>query len=293
MAALDDAATAATAEEDAPRDGGDGDLTIRFTNGEAFAWGDVIEGEVVIRPRPGHSVLLAEVAVAVIEQDIDGIVVEPSLRAVGTPGSAATAAAMAEGPEIVGGVHEVVIARDLTVSPEAGPVSLPFSLAVPHGESLANAYAVAARAAVSGNDLDGDMEAVEPFPVLPPLFLQALIRGLDTLGDFALSAVRSEPKEDGTGDRYDLDFAPPEGMKQHLDGVRFLVQDDATRVWGELEVNPQEHTLAEHLASLVRADRERFPLEFDKAELNAAAARDEPSPEAARRLQELVGPYLK
>jgi len=288
MAALDDAATV----EDAPP-GGDGDLTIRFTNGEAFAWGDAIEGEVVVRPRPGHAVRLAEVAVAVIEQDIDGIVVEPSLLATGTPGSAATAVALAQGPEIVGGVHEKVIARDVVVSPETGTVSLPFSVAVPHGESLANSYALAARAAVSGNDLDGDMEAVEPFPVLPPRFLQALIRGLDTVGDFSLSAVRSEPKEDGAGDRYDLDFAPPEGMKQHLDGVRFLIEDDATRVWGELEVNPQEHTLAEHLASFVRADRERFPLEFDKAELNAAAARNKPSPEAARRLQELIGPYLK
>jgi hypothetical protein len=281
--------------DDSAADGaalGDDGAAIRFTNGDAFGWGDTIEGVVVLAPG-AHPVQVAEVAVAVIEQDIDGIVVEPQFLTMG--GNPAVSDAMQEveaPPHNAGGVREVVVARDLTLG-TAAPLEVPFTLTVPHGDSLANLYSVAVRVAVATPDADGDREAVEPFVILPPRFLQGLLRGLDGIGEFSVTGVRSEPKADGSGDTYDLDFAPPETLRQHLDGVRFLVEDDATRVWGHLEINPQEHTLAQHLESLVRADRVRFPLEFDKADLAAAGEAGRASEDAARRLQELIGPYIK
>ncbi|HVK05985.1 MAG TPA: hypothetical protein VM490_21125 [Armatimonadaceae bacterium] len=287
---LDDGMAAAYAGYGGEQRGGEGALQVRFENGEAFAWGDTIQGTVIVPslPAPARVALLT---VSVVEQDVDSFVEPAAFATHGAPGGLTSLEIDPLQPAALETEYgSVVVARDFSLAPGGEPVVLPFSLRVPHGRSVTSGYFVSAHAAVStdGSDLNG----AEPFTLLPPRFVRALTASLETFGAFEPILLHNRPRAGGEGDFFDLNFAAPAELRDALDGVRFLVEEDGDVIRGEVEVNPQEHTLREHLASLFHADRVHFPVSFEREALNAAARDGRPAEEVVARLREILDPFL-
>jgi|GEM_PF-5028312 hypothetical protein len=265
-------------------------IVVRLENGDGFAWGDTIQGTVTLEgsQQPTRVALLT---VGIVEQDMTSYA-EPIGYVPAVPGTMLAPNVDPTPPTALETRYEeTVIARDITLPGPGESLSLPFSLTVPHGRSLTNGYFVVAHAAVAsdGPDLTGS----ESFVLLPPRHAQAMIAALETFGPFEAIAFQTHPRESGDGDFYDLNFAAPESLRHALDGVRFRLEEDGPNIVGHIEVNPQEHTLREHLASLLRADRVRFPLSFPREALNAAARENRPPEAVVERLHEVLDPYLK
>lgn len=59
------------------------------------------------------------------------------------------------------------------------------------------------------------------------------------------------------------EMAPRGWTRRLLDGIRLEMVLQGSHIWGTVIVNPQEHSVADFLRSLTRADRVRFPVAFE------------------------------
>jgi len=81
----------------------------------------------------------------------------------------------------------------------------------------------------------------------------------------------------------------PEGPARNIfDGLRLEMFRSASGQYGELEIDPCQHTLADHLKALTGADRRRFPFRFKSSSCDEARSFFEeclrPYPDAVRQL---------
>lgn len=98
-----------------------------------------------------------------------------------------------------------------------------------------------------------------------------------------LAQVSGSLRAQGTrGSHAHVEHLPEGVLKERLDGVRLEMQLVGDRIVGWVEVNPREHTLAEHLRAVVRADRSRFPISLPADDCTGAAA----------RLSEILEPFF-
>ena len=86
-------------------------------------------------------------------------------------------------------------------------------------------------------------------------------------------------------------FAPTDEGKASLDGVKLDVEERDGQVIGTLEINPQEHSRADHLRALVLKDRVHHAVSFPAAALFAGED-GSVGREVLAQLDEWFRPYL-
>lgn len=275
-------------------DAGDKAL-IRVTSGDGFAWGETIEGVVTLLPNDVEVVTFSVVSVTIVEQDADGFTSAVAFSEIRDPlNPLAGAGAISDGVEPLEVAYEdTVIARDVTLAPGDVPRELSFSLVIPVGIPLtASCYLTVRAEATLG--LDADRHAATPFTLLPPRYLQAIRDSLNTIGDFESIEITDVPRhQQSAPHHFVMDFLAPRSLQYYLDGIKFELQETETEITGTAIINPQEHTLADHLRSLVHADRIHIPIAFDRQELEKAGSAGLPSEAATARIHELLDPLLK
>jgi sporulation-control protein spo0M len=126
-----------------------------------------------------------------------------------------------------------------------------------------------------------DSVASADFTVAVPAPIRGLRDAVPAVAAFELYNLYNN------GPEYHLDYraATPE-VKDRFDSVHLTVtlDRDADTLNGQLLVNPQEHTLVEHLQSLVQANNRAYPLALKASE--AARGADGPAVAALRALLE-------
>ena len=177
---------------------------------------------------------------------------------------------------------EVVLAREVSI-PAGSRQETPFTITVPDGLDLGHDYAVSARLSVRGG---ADRTGLAEITLLPPAFVRGLATALRAVAPFTQKSLGHRKSES-----FNVDFAPPENLRESLDGVRFLIKDAGDNVTGEFEINPQEKSLSDRFRALLKKDRVRHPITFPKAALAQGAAGPAPD-EIVTRLRELLTPYL-
>ena len=283
----------------APPGGGTSDgLSVRITNGDEFAWGDVIEGIVSAVDNP-IAAQIQQVTVGIALSDGNELFAFASMGQPFLPAGASGMAASAVAPGIASVpnlLNEIVIA-DATHADVSSNVSggaqgseWAFALAVPEGVSLSAACRVIAHAGGQGQWDDGYADA--PFTLLPPPFVQAVYAALLDSGDFAVTDRTDAPLQDAPGYLFTLVCAAPDALKERLNGVTLELRASDDRVTGTLEIAPHEHSFADHLRAFVHADRVRVPLDFPRAEVEAAGKAHAASRTATARFHELLDPFL-
>jgi len=265
----------------------EGGFVVRITSGDGFAWGETIAGTVTVFPAKAETISFSRVTVSVIEQDEDGFTTPTPFGGIGLSTEIGTTEAF----PIEIPYHAVVIAEDITLAPGDAERDIPFTLMVPMGIALTAVCFVAAHAASTAG-IDSDRHAAAGFTLLPPRFIQAATNALLTFGDFEQIEQADSPKAEGSGYVFTLDFIAPPSLHHALDGVKFELEEDGAQVIGTIVINPQEHTLADHLRSFIHADRIRVPVAFDRAELETAGNEGIASEAVKQRLHELLDPFL-
>ena len=270
------------------------ELLIHLTNGNGFAWNEIIEGTVLI-PQPTQTVTYSLISVSIVEQDIDGFMSPVGFAGRRDPLFTDTGLGDASSLGTVLPIEiqfgETVIARDITLTNGSPVLEIAFSLPVPSGIPLTEACFVTAQA-VASFGRDNDLHTAVPFILLPPRSLQAVQNSLKTFGDFVAVEISDAPNPDGKGYQFTLDYVAPESLQDRLDGIKFILSDIGDTVTGIAEINPQEHSLADHLRAFLHADRIRVPLQFNRAELDTAGKANLPSESVQQRLHELLDPFL-
>ena len=272
-------------------------LRLRIT-GDGFAWNDTIHGVVTLHPRPTESVTYSVVSVAVVTQNRDGFASPTGFAGMRDPLNPLMSMGLPSDGLLAGAPPEtewddVVIARDVVVSPGSSAAEIAFALPVSPRIALGDLCFVAARAAAT-NGVDNDRHAAAPFVLLPPPAVQAVQNALRGFGDFRAVSVTNAPGESGDASvrHFTLDYRAPEALQSALNGVCFDLSESETHVSGMVVINPQEHSLADHLRAMVHADRVRSPVHFDRAELYAAGTAGLPAASVTARLHELLDPFL-
>lgn len=281
-------------EDDVTAD--DAGIAVRLTNGEGFAWGDAIEGVVTLVAHASEIVTFSVVSVSIAEQDTEGFMTPAGFAGTRDPlnplGAApfGTEFSAISTPPIETTRDETVIARDVTMAPGAPAQDLPFSLPVSSHIRLTALCYVAARA-VATDGVDNDRHGAVSFALLPPRPIQSIQSALRTFGDFQSVEVSNSLGEDGKV-HFLLDYVAPKDLQDRLDGVKFELTEGEATISGVAEINPQEKTFADHLRSFVHADRIRFPLEFDRVELDSVESARTGSASVKQRLHELLDTFL-
>ncbi len=177
--------------------------------------------------------------------------------------------------------NATVIGRDIALTAGASqPVE--FEIGIPHGLSFSSNWFIAARLSIPKAK---DSEGHTRFQLRPPLAIRGLSAALTHIAPFQLKSLTN------VGNVVHMDFTPPPAQKNSLDGVKLMVSQDGDTVSGQLEINPQEKTIADRLKALAKKDRVQHPLRFPAAGLESALNGSAPA-EVTARLQELIGPYL-
>ena len=272
-------------------------VTVGITNGDGFAWNDVIDGVVTLHAG-AEPATCSVVSVGIVTQDVDGFMSPVSFAGMRDPHSLLLGVPIpTETGEVVGSpvlaehsIGEVVIARDVSVAPGT-TVELAFQLPVPSTIALGDMCFVSARAE-SAQGVDADRHDALPFVLLPPSAIQALQAGVRAFGDFTSIEVSATPGETAGERRFVLDYVAPTALQDRLDGFRWEVTETADIVSGMAVINPQERSVSDHLRSFVHADRVRIPVTFDRAELVAATKAGTVAASVIERLHELLSPFL-
>ncbi|MBC8134756.1 MAG: hypothetical protein H8F28_02585 [Fibrella sp.] len=274
----------------------DAGIAVHLTNGDGFTWGETIEGIVTISPHPTESVTFSVISVSVAEQDTEGFMTPVGFAGTRDPLNPIGATVLGTefsglgNPPVQTSYEEIVIARDVTMAPRTPAQEIPFTISVSKNIRLTTLCFVAARA-VATDGVDNDRHAAVSFVLLPPHAIQGIQNTLKTFGDFEEVEVSNASAEAGKV-RYTLDYIAPKNLQDRLDGIKFELVETDTQITGFAEINPQEKTLADHLRSFVHADRIRFPLEFDRAELAAAGTAKTTAVSVKQRLHELLDTFL-
>ncbi len=274
----------------------DGDLFIILIGSGGYAWDETIEGVATITAATHRAVSFSVVTLSLNEEQqpealssgrfgageqppslLAGSDVNAELRMIGVGRDAITLA-------------ETVVARDLTLTPSDPRQEFTFALRVPDGIALSGMYSLTIRAAATGGR-DNDRVSLMPFLLLPPRRIQAIQEALRAFGDFEAVEVGNYVTASGAH-RFMLDYAAPPALRHRLDGIKFDLSDTDAEVTGFAEINPGEHSIADHLRSFIHADRIRIPVVFDRAELEAAGSENRASEAAKQRLHELLDPFL-
>ena len=274
-------------------------VLIRITNGDGFAWGETIKGIVTLLPEDVEAVTFSLVSVTIIEQDADGFASPVAFSGIRAPlnplsgvGVISDGAGLSAEPLEVA-YEDTVIARDVTIAPGDLPREIPFRLIIPVGIPLTAACYLTVRSEAT-TGLDADRHGATPFTLLPPRYLQAIRDALKTLGDFESIEITDVPRyQQSAPHHFIMDFLAPRSLQYYLDGIKFELEEKGTEITGMAIINPQEHTLADHLRSFLHADRIHIPVTFDRQELEKAANAGLPSEAATTRLHELLDPLLK
>jgi len=167
-----------------------------------------------------------------------------------------------------------VVARGLPVAAGQSLEPIPFEVTVPRGLALGHHYSVGAQLAIPGA-ADGRGDA--PFQMVLPAPQRGLLAALGKVAEFQPTPVISTDSKGRLG----VTVLPESAaLKKKLDGVTFsfadplLVADDLPV---DLEINPQENSLADHFKALLRKDLIRSKITLSRADLLAAAeGRDVP-----------------
>jgi sporulation-control protein len=177
--------------------------------------------------------------------------------------------------------NETVVARDVNLTAGSSQ-EVPFEVTVPEGQRFTHDWYVHARVSIPrAADRHGQVQ----FKLLPPV---SLMRAAEALLSVATFRLKSFGHHNGA---IHFDFAPPEEKKGGLDGVKLMIRDDIDRVTGEIEINPQEHSMADRLKALMKKDRVRHDVSFSRQFLLESAEGDPPV-EAVNTLRDLIQPYL-
>nr|CAA9238174.1 Sporulation protein SpoOM [uncultured Armatimonadetes bacterium] len=173
------------------------------------------------------------------------------------------------------------LATQVKLMPRA-PLQYPFEIQAPYGVDFSRHWYVEARVSVPRAV---DRHGTGDFSFLPPQAIEALGRALVAVAPFSSSAQGNSKSE------VHLDYAPPENLKDRLDGVKLTASETADQVTGTLEINPQEKGIGDHLKALFRKDRVRHPFAFPRDTLFHSLD-GPPPPEVVAKLRELLQPYV-
>jgi len=177
--------------------------------------------------------------------------------------------------------HETQVAGESLLAPGAA-AQHPFEVQIPDGADLEHEWYIHVRVHVAGG---ADRHAYSGFRLLPPPAILGLSAALGEVAPFRQQYLGNARRQ------VIMDFAPPDHLKDKLDGVKLLVTEDGGAVHGILEINPQEHSLVDHLKALVQADRIKREIRFPAESL--AAAPEGPAPlEVVQALRELLQGYV-
>lgn len=123
--------------------------------------------------------------------------------------------------------------------------------------------------------------ASAPFEIAPPKEIAGLTELVQAIEPFELADCINH------GTEYILNFLPttPE-LKARFDAIRLTLHRDPyeEKLTGELLINPQEHTLAEHLQSILQLNNRTTPISLTAAEIAKGS-----EGEAATTLRGLLG----
>ncbi|MBW3624228.1 MAG: sporulation protein [Armatimonadetes bacterium] len=177
--------------------------------------------------------------------------------------------------------NERTVARDVSI-PAGTTQEIPFEVTVPHAENFGHDWSVSSRICVARA---ADRHDKVRFKMLPPV---AIMRAADALKAIAPFKPKHYINNKGT---VHYDFAPPEDKKDTLDGVLLMLREDGDQVTGVFEINPQEQSIADRLKALMKKDRVKHDVSFDRNAL-LEAPEGEPPVEVVEKMRELLQPYL-
>jgi sporulation-control protein spo0M len=177
--------------------------------------------------------------------------------------------------------NERVVASNVSI-PAGSEREIPFEVPVPEAQNFGHDWYVNARVCVPRA---ADRHDQTRFKMLPPV---ALIRAAEAVTSLSPFELKHYVNDKGT---VHFDFAPPEDKKNALDGVRLWLREDVDRVTGVFEINPQEHSIADRLKALMKKDRVRHDVRFDRQAL-LEAPEGQPPADVIERLRALLQPYL-
>lgn len=158
---------------------------------------------------------------------------------------------------------EASLAGEMTVA--AGETrEFEFTLDAPRGVDPNHQWLVEVHAEIPGAV---DQKAYGGFELRPPaVFARAGAVLAEVSG---LRVAGTGPFDGGLA----IELLPEGELVQIYDGLRLELRLEGGELHGELEVNPQEHTVADVLRSFVRADRKRYPISIPADDVEAARAR--------------------
>lgn len=177
--------------------------------------------------------------------------------------------------------NEVIVAQEVSI-PAGSDQEIPFEVQVPEGESFSHDWYVHARISVPRA---ADRRGQVKFKMLPPVALSRAAEAVEAVAPFKMKHFLNNKGV------VHFDFGPPEDRKDKLDGVMLQVREDVDRVTGVLEINPQEHSIADRLKALMKKDRVRHDVSLDRQAL-LDAPEGQPPAEVVEQLRALLQPYL-
>jgi hypothetical protein len=152
---------------------------------------------------------------------------------------------------------ETLLSEALTLRTDEAGEEFRFALTMPPDGALQHEWAVEAVFDVPGT---GDASATASFLLATPAPIQGLLDAITTVAPFEVSIHND-------GNEYTADLKPTGEVKKDFDGVRLVVtwDRDQDRLAGILHINPQDHTLQEHMQSLLRLNNRTEPFELPVA----------------------------
>ena len=234
--------------------------------GREYAWGDVIEGTARLTGGSAEQVL-SEVRVSVMYRSTETY----------------SGAAAPRTEHTDHHFEEAIIVRSLSL-PAGSAQDIPFQVRVPDRAASFGDWSVAVRLVQGADEI---RQGFARFEVVPPL----AVRGLESVLTRALGFEEIYTSCDAG--KVEIEFAPPDDLKKHLDGVKLIVRREGEEIVGDLEINPQEKTLADHLKALRLKDRVRHPIRFSAVTLEKGGDDGTPPEEITRDLRVLLESYLK
>jgi hypothetical protein len=184
--------------------------------------------------------------------------------------------------------NDTILSHVFETAAHSDTVRLPFTLRIPEGVTLENEWFLTAAFAAEGamSPISGRLS----FKLLPGAVVQGLVATLVTASQVTETKVWG-----GTDGVYQCRFLPRGEQTKHLDGMHLTVKVDRDEdtVEGALHINPQEHTLVDHLRSIVGANNEKHPFSFPASAMAESAAADqEPYPAAVRYFRDCLAPHF-
>jgi hypothetical protein len=126
--------------------------------------------------------------------------------------------------------------------------------------------------------LEAPMLALAPVTVLLPARYRRLVEILEQVSGVPVAGFYST----GGGDGFGATFTPDEASRDVFDGLRLEMFGSGSSIYGHLEIDPQEQSLADVLKAAAGLDRRRLPFRFPRND-----------PEEARRFfEQCLRPYL-